>query len=198
MSDLLLGDREQAAVRAIIGSAPSPGAGLPGESVLADLARFIDCDDIGIALCDGAGSAVGGAAMGAERGAAVLSLAVRNGPDRVVTLWLVRRTSDFTERDRALLALVTPALERRLRERVTSGLPASITLQERRVLHHVAAGLSNAQIAERLVVAPATVRKHLENAYRKLGVTNRLAAVNAMEGIRAVAPDAPGHLGTPA
>jgi len=198
MSDLLLGDREQAAVRAIIGSAPSPGAGLPGESVLADLARFIDCDDIGIALCDGAGSAVGGAAMGAERAAAVLSLAVRSGPDRVVTLWLVRRTSDFTERDRALLALVTPALERRLRERVTSGLPASITLQERRVLHHVAAGLSNAQIAERLVVAPATVRKHLENAYRKLGVTNRLSPVNAMEGVRAVAPDAPGHLGTPA
>ena len=117
---------------------------------------------------------------------------MRNGPDRVVTLWLVRRTSDFTERDRALLALVAPALERRLRERLTSDLPASITLQERRVLHHVAAGLSNAQIAERLVVAPATVRKHLENAYRKLGVTNRLAAVNAMDGIRAVGARCPG------
>ena len=170
--------------------------------MLPHLARFIDCDAIGIALCRRHWFRGGrGRHVGAERGRAgrvASPSAVRNGPDHVVTLWLVRRTSDFTERDRALLALVTPALERLLRERVTSGLPASITVQERRVLHHVAAGLSNAQIAERLVVAPATVRKHLENAYRKLGVTNRLAAVNAMEGIRAVAPDAPGHLGTPA
>jgi DNA-binding NarL/FixJ family response regulator len=41
--------------------------------------------------------------------------------------------------------------------------------------------LSNAEIAEQLVVAPCTVGKHLENAYRKLGVTNRLAAVHALE-----------------
>ena len=46
----------------------------------------------------------------------------------------------------------------------------------------VATGMSNAEIAEQLVVAPCTVRKHLENAYRKLGVTNRLAAMNALEG----------------
>ena len=50
------------------------------------------------------------------------------------------------------------------------------------MLHHVAAGLTNAEVAERLVVAPCTVRKHLENAYRKLGVRNRLAAVAALEG----------------
>jgi DNA-binding NarL/FixJ family response regulator len=52
------------------------------------------------------------------------------------------------------------------------------------VLHHVAAGLTNAEIAERLVVAPSTVRKHLENAYRKLGVRNRFAAVVALDGGR--------------
>jgi ATP/maltotriose-dependent transcriptional regulator MalT len=111
----------------------------------------------------------------------VLSLGVRNGPDHVVTLWLVRRTRDFSERDRALLALVSPALERLLRERPVSTLPPSLTVQERRVLGLVATGLSNAEIAEQLVVAPCTVGKHLENAYRKLGVTNRLAAVHALE-----------------
>lgn len=114
------------------------------------------------------------------RGAAVLSLGVRQGT-HVVTLWLVRRTRDFSRRDRAVLELVAPAIERVLRERPTWSLPPSLTVQERRVLHHVAAGLSNGEIAERLFVAPCTVRKHLENAYRKLGVSNRIAAVHALE-----------------
>ena len=78
-----------------------------------------------------------------------------------------------------MLGLLAPALERLMRERPSSTLP-SLTVQERRVLQHVAAGLSNAEIAERLFVAPCTVRKHLENAYRKLGVTNRTAAVAAV------------------
>jgi DNA-binding CsgD family transcriptional regulator len=123
------------------------------------------------------------------RGVAVLSLGVRNGPDHVVKLWLVRRRSSFAPRDRALLVLVAPALERLMRERPTSTLPPSLTLQERRVLRQVAAGLSNAEIAERLGIAPCTVRKHLENAYRKLGVTNRMAAVVALEGPRPAAAE---------
>jgi DNA-binding CsgD family transcriptional regulator len=230
MTDLRLGEREQAAVRAIIASEPLPGGDLPGRSVLPHLARFIECDAIGVALRDGTGSTVGEAAVGRHRaaevdltrgdpvrlgvqhwsrghpldgsasgrGESVLSLGVRNGPDHVVTLWLVRHARDFTERDLALLTLVAPALERLLREPATSGPSPSITVQERRVLQHVAAGLSNAQIGERLCVAPATVRKHLEHAYRKLGVTNRLAAVNALDGPRALGPDAPGRVGRPA
>lgn len=122
----------------------------------------------------------------AARGVAVLSLGVRKGPDHVVKLWMVRSTNDFSGRDRALLVLVAPALERLLRARSTSVLPPSLTLQEQRVLRHVAAGLSNAEIAERLTIAPCTVRKHLEHAYRKLGVTNRLAAVFAIERDRPV------------
>ena len=53
------------------------------------------------------------------------------------------------------------------------------------MLRQVAGGLSNAEIADRLSIAPCTVRKHLENAYRKLGVSNRMAAVVAIEGGRA-------------
>lgn len=115
-------------------------------------------------------------------GVAVLSLGVRRGPGHVVKLWLIRRDTDFTSRERALFGIVAPALERVLRDRPTSALPPSLTAQERRVLHHLTAGLSNAEIAHRLFVSPATVRKHLENAYRKLGVSNRLAAVTAVQG----------------
>jgi DNA-binding CsgD family transcriptional regulator len=117
-----------------------------------------------------------------ERGVAVLALGVRNGPHHVVQLWMCRRTARFTRRDRALLELVAPALERVMRERPMAALPPSLTIQERRVLLLVAEGLSNAEIADRLVVASSTVGKHLENAYRKLGVSSRHAAVHVLQG----------------
>jgi DNA-binding CsgD family transcriptional regulator len=52
-----------------------------------------------------------------------------------------------------------------------------LSAREREVLDAVAEGLTNAQIAERLWVAPATVGKHLENAFAKLEVRSRAAAV---------------------
>ena len=57
-----------------------------------------------------------------------------------------------------------------------------MTITERRILCDVAAGLSNAEIAEDYSVTVSTVRKHLENTYRKLGVTNRMAAVARLRG----------------
>jgi DNA-binding CsgD family transcriptional regulator len=49
--------------------------------------------------------------------------------------------------------------------------------REAEVLRLVAAGLANREVAERLVVTPATVKKHLEHIYTKLGVHSRTAAV---------------------
>ena len=218
VTDLVLHESEQSAVRAVIGSEPVPGAMLPGARLLRDLARLIACDAVGIAVLDGAeGTVVGeglqpqglhdeqpplgaghigivqrarapaGGSAPSAPGVAVLSLAVHSSSGHVIKLWMVRRTTDFTQHERALLRLVAPAVERLLRERPTSTLPPSLTEQERRVLYHLGTGLTNAEIAERLGVAPATVRKHLENAYRKLGVTNRLAAVTALgDGRRAL------------
>lgn len=51
-----------------------------------------------------------------------------------------------------------------------------LTPREREILELVAAGLTNAQIAERLWLSPGTVRRHLENVYEKLGVHTRTAA----------------------
>lgn len=111
-----------------------------------------------------------------------LAIGFRNGPDGLVQLALDRRRGPFDDRDIAMLRMVAPLLARLSRERLTPQLPTSLTTQERRVLSHVAAGRSNAEIAEALFVAPSTVRKHLENVYRKLGVTSRVAAVARLQG----------------
>jgi DNA-binding NarL/FixJ family response regulator len=52
-----------------------------------------------------------------------------------------------------------------------------LTTREHEVLGLVAEGLTNAEIARRLWVAESTVAKHLEQAYAKLGVHSRTAAV---------------------
>jgi len=44
------------------------------------------------------------------------------------------------------------------------------------VLQLVAAGLSNQEIAGRLVITPGTVKKHLEHVYSKLDVHSRTSA----------------------
>lgn len=54
-----------------------------------------------------------------------------------------------------------------------------LTRREQQVLALVAEGHTNARIAERLVVSPKTISRHLENVYRKLGVRSRAAATLA-------------------
>jgi DNA-binding NarL/FixJ family response regulator len=51
-----------------------------------------------------------------------------------------------------------------------------LTARELEILRLVAAGLSNARIAARLCVTEQTVKFHLSNVYRKLGVGNRTEA----------------------
>jgi DNA-binding CsgD family transcriptional regulator len=111
-----------------------------------------------------------------------ISAGFRTARDEVAQVWLDRRTRPFSRQDLELLSLIAPILQRIVRESTTQQLPAGLTLAERRVLQHVAMGLSNEDIAARLFVAQSTVRKHLENAYRKLGVTNRVAAIGRFQG----------------
>lgn len=58
----------------------------------------------------------------------------------------------------------------------TSGT-AGFTERERLVLASAARGMTNRQIADALSISIATVKFHLANVYRKLGVSNRTAAV---------------------
>jgi DNA-binding NarL/FixJ family response regulator len=54
--------------------------------------------------------------------------------------------------------------------------PTVLTVREAEVLKLVAEGLTNTEIAARLVIAPTTVRTHLENIFEKLGIHTRTAA----------------------
>ena len=52
-----------------------------------------------------------------------------------------------------------------------------LTLREQEVLRHLAAGLSNKEIAEDLFISEKTVKSHLNSIFRKLKVTRRLQAI---------------------
>ena len=52
-----------------------------------------------------------------------------------------------------------------------------LTFREAELLTHVAQGKCNKQIADVCCISEGTVRKHLENAYRRLQVNNRICAV---------------------
>jgi predicted ATPase/DNA-binding CsgD family transcriptional regulator len=58
----------------------------------------------------------------------------------------------------------------------SSSPPAGLTRRELDVLRQLCEGLSNEQIAERLVISPRTVDHHLVSLYSKLGVSSRTAA----------------------
>ncbi|MBV9227773.1 MAG: transcriptional regulator [Chloroflexi bacterium] len=59
----------------------------------------------------------------------------------------------------------------------SSGLLEPLTPQEQRVLHLLAEGASNQQIANQLVISLVTVKKHVTNLLSKLGATNRTQAI---------------------
>ncbi len=54
--------------------------------------------------------------------------------------------------------------------------PAGLTAREVEILRLVAQGLTDAQVAEQLVISPRTVNWHLTSIYSKLGVSSRAAA----------------------
>ncbi|WP_457190463.1 response regulator transcription factor [Nocardioides sp. P5_E3] len=84
-------------------------------------------------------------------------------------------------------ALLAPGLTRRLIEEFLRHPPpdeapdalAHLTEREREVLALMARGRSNLEIAADLVVAPATVKTHVNRILAKLGVVTRVQAVVA-------------------
>jgi DNA-binding CsgD family transcriptional regulator len=59
-----------------------------------------------------------------------------------------------------------------------------LTPREREIALLAAAGSSSREIADRLVVSVRTVDNHLQNAYRKLGVTRRQDLPHVLTGTK--------------
>ena len=102
------------------------------------------------------------------------------GPGRTIRMFLFRQPGepDFSERDRALLTLLRPHLHQAFldAERRRHPVPR-LTPRQTELLHLVAAGQTNTQIARRLGISEATVRSHLEHIHTRLNVSSRTAAV---------------------
>ena len=76
-----------------------------------------------------------------------------------------------------LMARVTERRERVQSQPVTApAYPDGLTEREVEVLRLVAAGSTNLEIAEELVIAEATSRRHVANIYEKIGASNRAEA----------------------
>jgi DNA-binding NarL/FixJ family response regulator len=95
-------------------------------------------------------------------------------------------------------ALLGPTVTRRLLERFGDSEPAGgateavrgLTEREREILRLLAEGLSNAELAERLFLGETTIKTHVSNVLRKLGVRDRVQAVIAAYDAGLVRPRA--------
>jgi LuxR family maltose regulon positive regulatory protein len=58
-----------------------------------------------------------------------------------------------------------------------------LTPREQEILYLLAAGLSNRQMAERLVISEGTLKRHVSNLYLKLAVHSRTEALHCAAGL---------------
>mgnify|MGYP000389177916 CR=1 FL=1 len=77
---------------------------------------------------------------------------------------------------RKALLLIKKAPDRK----ETTPTDYSLTKREKEILEHLSKGLSYEQIAQNLFISYGTVRKHIENLYRKLQVNNKVDAIRKL------------------
>ena len=108
-----------------------------------------------------------------------LSKLVRDGSAKALLHDLVRKTASDTD---VKIEKVAGWLKRyQQRQNFAANNPDALTERQLQVLAYVREGLPNLVIANVLAVTEETVKWHLKNAYAKLLVRNRFAAVKAAE-----------------
>ena len=84
----------------------------------------------------------------------------------------------LAEQARATTPGQTPTVPTIQQPTDTVALPLTypVISREVEILRLVASGLSNAQVAEKLIISPRTVHAHVRSIYSKLGITSRSSA----------------------
>jgi DNA-binding CsgD family transcriptional regulator len=109
------------------------------------------------------------------------SQAIGGGRYVVAALHRPREVPDFEPRERAIVALVMPLVVASAREHLERPTPLDrLTRAERAVAELVMRGLPDREIGARLGIAFATVRTHLQRAFRKLNVSSRTELQHAI------------------
>ncbi|MFI9234559.1 response regulator transcription factor [Streptomyces cinnamoneus] len=103
----------------------------------------------------------------------------RAGADELVQAIRLVATSDSLLFPSALRALAAAHGRGAARDDEAARLRERLSEREAEVLRLMTAGLSNAEIAERMTVGPATVKTHVAGVLAKLGVRDRTQAVIA-------------------
>lgn len=90
--------------------------------------------------------------------------------------WLRGRAEDGTPRisDRASLEIS----DRLRAPAAPAALAEPLSEREHEVLRLIAAGMQNAGMAARLIISENTIKAHIKSIYRKLGVSDRVGALN--------------------
>jgi DNA-binding CsgD family transcriptional regulator len=115
-----------------------------------------------------------------------LKIWLRRSDETAACISLDRGDADFSDREVTLLEVLQPHLaalhDAATRVAPQTGADVALTRREAQVLSHAASGRDNDEIAAALWISSGTVRKHLENAYRKLGAGSRAEAIAVISG----------------
>ena len=189
------------------------GEAASGEEAVALSARL--CPDVALidAMLPGLDAVEATAQIVGESGLAVMLLTASDGDARIFAALragargLLPKNTQPTELVHAIdalargEALLSPGLTRRVIDELTArAVPAcpspelleELTGREREVVALVALGLSNDEIAERIVVSPATAKTHVSRAMVKLHARDRAKLVVFAYEVGLVMPRAAG------
>jgi DNA-binding CsgD family transcriptional regulator len=104
-------------------------------------------------------------------------------------IWRDKRRENFSQEEMRLLDMLQPAFVTALARALRLSQPQSLclntlsqrlTAREQEAARLVMQGMSDKEIARTLQISTTTVRTHLENAFRKVGVSSRSALVHKL------------------
>jgi DNA-binding CsgD family transcriptional regulator len=104
-------------------------------------------------------------------------------------IWRDKRRENFSQEEMRLLDMLQPAFVTALARALCLSQPQTmflntlsqrLTAREQETARLVMQGMSDKEIARTLQISTTTVRTHLENAFRKVGVSSRSALVHKL------------------